>query len=170
MKVRHAMGLGFALVMGSLTGCAAPAQAPTVNVEAEQAAVKGTLDKFVQAFEAKDSTLVPQIFAHDPDLVGYGTDAAEHWVGYDALSKNIDQEIAAFDNGKIAVSNQTIKVHPSGTVAWFSETTDWDLTTGGKPMHMAGIRLTGVLEKRDGNWQIVQFHGSVPVNGQAAKY
>ena len=63
-----------------------------------------------------------------------------------------------------------MKVGPSRDVAWFSEVADWDLTAEGKPVHIAGSRITGVLEKRQGNWLIVQFHTSVPVATQAAQY
>jgi len=154
-----------AIMMPMAIGCAQRS-----NPGAEQANVKSTIDRLVRAFEAKDTTLVPQIFAHDPDMVSFGTDAAEHWVGWDALRQNVDQEIAAYEDTKITIRDQTIKVHPSGQIAWFSEIADWDLKAGGKPVHITGTRITGVLEKRDGNWVIVQFHGSVPVSGQAAQY
>src|SRR5437867_1479220 len=90
----------------------------------------------LRAFETKDTTLVSQLFARDPDMVGFGTDSAEHWVGGDAMRQNIAMEIAAFDSTRIGVSDQVIKVHPSGTVAWFSELSDWDLKTGGNPVHI----------------------------------
>jgi ketosteroid isomerase-like protein len=54
-----------------------------------------------------------------------------------------------------------IHVSRSGDVAWYSAMLDdlgeWD----GKPVGARDIRWTGVLEKRDGRWVIVQMHGSV---------
>ena len=32
------------------------------------------------------------------------------------------------------------------------------------------LRFAGVLEKRNGNWVIVQIHASMPVEGQAVEY
>jgi len=32
------------------------------------------------------------------------------------------------------------------------------------------MRVTGVLEKRDGNWVFVQFHISAPISGQVFEY
>jgi hypothetical protein len=49
----------------------------------------------------------------------------------------------------------------SGQVAWYSATLDdvgeWD----GKPVGARDIRWTGVLEKREGKWVMVQQHGSL---------
>ena len=56
-----------------------------------------------------------------------------------------------------------LRVHlsRSGDVAWYSATLDdlseWD----GKPGGARDIRWTGVLEKRDRRWVVVQMHGSV---------
>jgi ketosteroid isomerase-like protein len=48
----------------------------------------------------------------------------------------------------------------SGDVAWFSAILDdlgeWD----GKPVGWKDTRWTGVLERRDGRWVIVQMHFS----------
>ena len=163
MGIRAGMCFAILMALSMVYSCT---QRP--NPEAEQANVKHTIDQLVRAFENKDTTLVPGIFAHDPDMVSFGTDSAEHWVGWEALRQNVDQEIAAYEDTKITIRDQAIKIHPSGKVAWFSEIADWDLKAGGKPVHLTGTRITGVLEQRDGNWVIVQFHGSVPVSGQAA--
>jgi len=59
------------------------------------------------------------------------------------------------------VRDLRIKVSGSGDVAWFFAMVDdlweWD----GKPGGDRDIRWTGVLEKRNGKWAIVQEHGSV---------
>jgi ketosteroid isomerase-like protein len=47
-----------------------------------------------------------------------------------------------------------------------------DLTTrsGAEAVSLEGMRVTSVLEKRQGKWLIVHFHYSMPVAGQAIKY
>ena len=114
--------------------------------------------------------LFSRIIAHDADMVNYGTDAAEHFVGWEALQKAVEEMFPAFENIKITVKDQVIKVHSSGTVAWFSQVWDWDLVAEGQPVSAPGCRFTGVLEKRNNSWVFVQFHNSVPVAGQAAEY
>ena len=141
-----------------------------VDLEAEKARVKTVVDQFEQVWETDDMELFSRIIAHDADMVNYGTDAAEHFVGWAPLREAVDQMFSAFENTNLTVKNQVIKVHPSGNVAWFSELCDWDLVAEGQPVHLEGCRFTGVLEKRNDNWVFVQFHNSVPVAGQVAQY
>jgi len=48
----------------------------------------------------------------------------------------------------------------SGDVAWFYCILDDINTWQGRPANWENTRWTGVLEKRDGRWQIVQMHFS----------
>jgi len=136
-----------------------------VDIEAEKAKVKSVVDQFEQFWETEDMDLLARIMAHDADMVNYGSDAAEHFVGWEALKESVEKMLPSLENIKITVKDQVIKVHPSGNVAWFSEVWDWDLVVEGKPVHSGDQRLTGVLEKRNGSWVLVQFHNSVPVSG-----
>ena len=134
-----------------------------VDLEAEKAKVKSVVDQFEQVWETKDMELFSRIMAHDADMVVYGSDAPEHFVGWEALKEAVEKMFPSFENTTITVKDQVIKVHRSGHVAWFSEVWDWDLMVEGKPVRCEGCRFTGVLEKQNGNWVFVQFHNSVPV-------
>ena len=136
-----------------------------VDIKAEKAKVKSVVHQFEQFWETQDMELLSRIMAHDADMVNYGSDAAEHFVGWEALKESLERMLPSLENIKITVRNQVIKVHPSGNLAWFSQVWDWDLVIEGQPVHSAGQRLTGVLEKRNDNWVFVQFHNSVPVSG-----
>jgi hypothetical protein len=152
------------------TFLAMSACARKVDLEAEKAKVKAVVDQFEQLWETEDMELCSRIIAHDADMVNYGTDAAERFVGWEALKESIQQQFEAYDNIQFSASAQALKVHDSGKVAWFSELADFDLVAQGQPVSLKGARITGVLEKRNGNWVFVQFHASVPVAGQAAQY
>jgi len=158
MKNLSALFFGAAFLV--MSGCT-----QKVDLEAEKAKVKSVVDQFEQVWETEDMELFSRIMAHDADMVNYGTDAVEHFVGWEALKEAVEKMFPAFENTKITVKDQVIKVHPSGNVAWFSEVWDWDLAIGGQPVRLEGCRFTGVLEKRNGNWVFVQFHNSVPVAG-----
>ncbi len=132
--------------------------------------MKTVLDLFVKIYETEDMELAYKITAHDTDMVSFGTDAAERFVGWEQGKESLQNAFASFENTKISVKDQVVKVHQSGEVAWFSEIIDWDLLAQGQPVKLQGIRLTGVLEKRNGNWVFVQSHASVPVVGQAVEY
>jgi hypothetical protein len=68
------------------------------------------------------------------------------------------------------MKNQIIKISRSGTVAWYSMFLNLTVTFRGETVQWEGARTTGVLEKRDGQWVIVQFHNSMPVLKRAAEY
>lgn len=133
-----------------------------VDLEVEKARVKLAVDQFEQVWETKDMELFSRIMAHDADMVVYGSDAPEHWVGWEPLKESVQKMLSSL-NAKITVKEQIIKVHPFGNVAWFSEIWDWDMVLEGKAVRSEGQRLTGVLEKRNGSWVFVQIHNSVPV-------
>jgi ketosteroid isomerase-like protein len=157
--------LSSAIVMLLIISCA-----PQVDIEAERAMVKSVVDQFAQVFETEDLELFSRIMSHDEDMVNFGTDAAERWVGWNVLKESMLQQFASFENSQLSVNAQVIKVHESGNTAWFSQVTDWNFVVQGEPVSIKGVRMTGVLENRNGNWVIVQFHGSVPVAGQAVEY
>ncbi|MDZ7265311.1 MAG: nuclear transport factor 2 family protein, partial [candidate division KSB1 bacterium] len=77
---------------------------------------------------------------------------------------------ASIENAKVTIKDQVIKVNQYGNTTWFSEIAEWDLVAQGQAVNLQGLRFTVVLEKRNGNWVVVQFHSSIPVSGQAAAY
>jgi uncharacterized protein (TIGR02246 family) len=157
-----------------LAGCAEEVEqeemAPAVDLVSERASVKAVVDRFPEIMEAEDLELLAQTFANDPNLMVFGTDAAERWIGYDALLESIQIQFASYEETDVTVRDQMITVHPSGEVAWFSEVMDWTVIAGGEEVALEGLRFTGVLEKRQGSWMFIQGHASVPVSGQAMQY
>ena len=152
------------IILGA-SGCT-----PKIDIETEKTKATTAVDQMIQALETEDMNLMAKIMAHDNDMVNFGTDAAERWFGWNALEESLKKQFASFDKTRLIVKDQVIKVNPSGNTAWFSEIVDWDVVADGQPTHIDGSRITGVLEKRNGTWLIVQFHVSVPVSSQAARY
>ncbi|MCK5147891.1 nuclear transport factor 2 family protein [bacterium] len=143
--------------------------AEQVDIEVEKQNVKTVLDQFIQASENENMELLSQIFAHDPDIISFGTEANERIVGWDKLRELMQNQFEATENSKLTVMNQVIKVHNSGKVAWFSEIIDWSLLSQDQEIILEGLRATGILEKREGRWVMVQLHYSVPADSQAAQ-
>lgn len=137
-------------------------QKHSVNIVAEMANVKTIVDDFEIFWETKDMNLLSKIMSHDSKMVNYGTEANEIFVGFDAFKDSITPMLSAVDGIKINVRNQAVNLSSDGNTAWFSEIWDWDIMMEGQTMTQNDQRLTGVLEKRGGNWVIVQFHNSVP--------
>jgi ketosteroid isomerase-like protein len=153
-----------------MTGIIISGCSKTVNLETEKAAVKSVIEQFGKAIETEDIGMLETVMAHDNDMVCFGTDDAERWVGWPALEASIEQQFAAFDSTQLSTRDQVIKVNRTGNTAWFSELYDWKMVAQGQPVSLIGARVTGVLDKRNGKWVCVQFHISLPVSGQAAEY
>ena len=144
-------------------------EAPPVDLVAEEAAAKAVVDMWMEMWIDQDISLFDQAFAHDSDMVTFGTDAAEYWVGYEAARESLEFQVGVYEDTEGVTRNQDIKVHSSGQVAWFTEMGDLAVTSGEERVELT-VWFSGVLEKRDGAWKIVQFHASVPVAGQAVAY
>lgn len=153
-----------AMLVGS-TGCA-----NTVDLAARQTEATSAVDRFTGAIETNDVEAFGEEVAHDPDMVSFGTDQSERWVGYDQLMDAVRAQMSSFQTTGMNVRDQVVRVVPSGDAAYFSEVVDWDIRAGDQEMALRNLRLTGVMERRDGRWVATQFHFSRPVEGQAAEY
>lgn len=142
-----------------VSGCS-PAK---VDMEAEKTNVRAVLDKVVQATKNENMEMFSQTTAHDKDLISIGTAGNEFFKGWEQLKEAMLKQFDAFENTDILVKDRIIKIHASGKVAWFSEVLDFKFTVKEKPYQFEGVRFSGVLEKRDNKWLVVQTHMSVPV-------
>jgi len=66
----------------------------------------------------------------------------------------------AFKATGFAVRELAITFSESGTVAWYSACLDDHAEWKGQPVGWDNARWTGVVEKRNGKWVIVQMHFS----------
>ena len=128
------------------------------------------INKMWESFVQGDHKMFAETMAHDSDMVTFGTDASERWVGWDGLQKSVKNQFDAFDILNVKRLNKKLNLSNSGEVAWFSEIVDWEFLADGKKQIIEGVRYTGVMEKRENEWKIVQFHSSVGVSGQVIAY
>ena len=140
------------------------------NIASETEKVKSVIDQFYQLYKTQDVDLLSRIVVHDKDMVNFGTDSAEYWVGWESLKEAFQRQWKFFKKPEITYRNQVIKISQSGTVSWYSMFLDFKVMYKGKMVNWTGARTTGVLEKRNGEWKIVQFHNSMPVLSPAAAY
>ena len=146
------------------------AEEPVVDVEAEKAVVKALIDDFLICWKTEDMELFSIIFAQDDDMVVFGTDAAEHFIGWEPMKESMQKQFDSLDTMQVVTRKLSIKIHKSAEVAWISFLMDAKGEAMGEPFEFVGARFTGVTEKRNGNWVIVQVHFSMPVAGQVIEY
>ena len=128
------------------------------------------IQKMWDSFIDGDIDAFSQTMSKDKDMVTFGTDASERWDSWQALEDSVALQFDAFDVVSVERKNKSLKLSNSGNTAWFSETVDWEFLSNGKTEVVKDIRYTGVMEYRNGQWKIVQFHCSVGVAGQVIEY
>ena len=128
------------------------------------------IQKMWDSFIDGDINAFSQTMSKDEDMVTFGTDASERWDSWQELEDSVALQFDAFDVISVERKNKSLKISNSGNTAWFSETVDWEFLSNGKTEVVKDIRYTGVMEYRNGQWKIVQFHCSVGVAGQVIEY
>ncbi|MBN1340419.1 MAG: nuclear transport factor 2 family protein [Bacteroidales bacterium] len=153
----------FLIIVIVFAGCRQQnAELTGTELKEEREAVALVLEKYVIANERQEIALVHEIWAPDDDIVVFGTTSDEKLVGWDAIQEVLMRQFNTFENTYITVRDQNIKVNSRGCTAWFSEILNYNYIYRGEAKAYEGLRFTGILEKRDGEWRIVQSHMSVP--------
>ena len=141
-----------------------------VNLETERAEVLKVLDNFNQAHENRDLDLLLTCFSDKPDIIILGTDENELWVDKNSMGESQKRAYETFSTVRLSVRDKILKMCRNGGQAWFYMKVNWYVESEDKQFTFSGIRTTGVLEKENDQWQIVQLHTSMPVTGQAVRY
>jgi hypothetical protein len=142
----------------------------TLNSSQELVSLNEILDKFLDVHRKQDINLLSEIFSHDDDMINYGSDSDEVFHGWEELKNSFLNQFKSFEKLEVSYRDRSIKIGNNRQYAWYSEALDFNIIINGKPVIINGFRHTGIMEKRDNKWFIVQFHYSVPVKGQAAEY
>ena len=135
------------------------AEEPAVDVEAEKANIRTVFDQYAKAWKTLNIDLFAEIFSHDADMVIFDTET--RYDGGEAWKERLQNSFDLIDDVNVTFRDYSIKVHPSGTIAWLSAFEDATWTSEGQPDEVTGMRITWVLEKIEGKWIIVEGHWSV---------
>lgn len=124
-----------------------------------QSQVTLTLKAMFEAYAKRDLNAVLSFWAPDPDVFMLGSGADEKSVGIQELVKSLKRDWEQSDSASIELKD--VAVSTAGSVSWFAT----DITFNGKinaeKFTLPG-RLTGVMEKRNENWLLIQMHFSTP--------
>ena len=133
-----------------------------IDLDAEKAAIGAVLHDNIGWAATKDTTTMYGCFAHDPELFWFSPrdDGTVH--GFQDLVELTEgffmrEEFKAI---RYEIRDLQINLSRSGDVAWYHARLDDFNEWNGRPANWEDVRWTGVLEKRDGRWVIVQMHFS----------
>ncbi|UCD38716.1 MAG: nuclear transport factor 2 family protein [Fidelibacterota bacterium] len=159
MSLKASYLLAAVILSLSLPACTILSKA---DVEAEKVEITKVVRNSIGWALDKDRELLFNCMAQDTNFFIYHPDSGSTIVGFEAFSKMVDRVFMneAFKATSFDVRDMRITLSRSGDVAWYSAVLDdfgeWD----GQPSAWINTRWTGVLEKRDGRWQITQMHFS----------
>jgi ketosteroid isomerase-like protein len=134
-----------------------------VVVENEKAEVESTIRASIEwPFPEKNPDRLRGALARDASFFIFHPDSQSTIVGYEAFDKMIEEVfmLPACNPTSIEIRDMRINLSQSGDVAWYSCILDDYGDFDGRPWAWVNARWTGVLEKRDGKWLIVQMHFS----------
>ncbi len=131
---------------------------------------KEVLNQLLEAQEKGDIELFSMCFHHTGDLLNVGTDIDEYWAGWKPFFSYMKQMVTLRKGLKISSKNTKINISEHGDVAWYSQLIDTCIETKGNPFRLEGFRHTGVMEKIDGHWKIVQSHTSVAIDEEVEEF
>jgi len=120
------------------------------------------LHKLVEAQETGNYKLFCECFWQHKGLINIGTDVDEYWTGWESFDAYMHKIIASRNGFKIYTRETKINLSADENVAWYSQLMDTCIETKGEPVRIEGFRHTGVLQKINKEWKIVQSHISVP--------
>jgi len=134
------------------------------NCKEDKEAIENLLENYILANENQDFDLIESIWASDDDIILYGTDSDERLMGWTNINAAIKEQFGYITDTYISASNQFIKLNCTGNTAWFAETLNYNYMYKGKAHKYEGLRFTGVVEKIEGEWVLVQAHLSLPAS------
>ena len=123
--------------------------------------IEGTVTDSIAWALTKDRARLESIIAHDDDYFSFHPNGLTGVHGYAQFESGFDLWMdPRFEATRTDVRDFRSHVSSSGDVAWFSAILDDCYIWDGEPGCWKDTRWTGVLERRDGRWQIMQMHFS----------
>jgi hypothetical protein len=144
-----------ALPLVTVVSCSRPDPA------ADKAEIERVINNSIGWALTKDKDLLYSSLAQDSAFFIYHPTSRTTVAGWSEFEPLVEGWMdPAFRATRFEVKNLRINPSESATVAWFSALLDDFGEWQGEPVGWEDARWTGVLEKRDGRWVIVQMHFS----------
>lgn len=124
--------------------------------------VERTIHSSISWALTKNKPLLDSCFTHDPDLLIYNPYGLDPNLGFGRLEEAWKEFWSKddFRATRFEMRNLRIVFSRDGNVAWYAAVMDDEGEWQGQPAGWLDTRWTGVLERREGRWVIVQQHYS----------
>jgi ketosteroid isomerase-like protein len=131
-------------------------------MQAQKEEIRKAIDTSIGWAADKNTESLYGAVAQDASFFIYHPDSASTIVGFDNFKKMVEGLFLsdAFKATGYDIRDLRINLSASGDVAWYSAILDDRSEFNGRPYAWVNTRWTGVLEKRNDRWVIVQMHFS----------
>ncbi|MDF0674967.1 MAG: nuclear transport factor 2 family protein [Nitrospira sp.] len=134
---------------------------PTATIASEPSDdPESAIRRMVRANAEKDLPTLSRLMAHDDDIISYAV-AGRKYIGWTELEKGMRDEFV--NSQKIEIPIHELTVWTKGDVAWYAMELDYIRYVADGPAlkrTVLPMRETGVLERRNGIWQLLSWHES----------
>ena len=134
--------------------------AATTASASESSDPESAIRRMVRANAEKDLQTLSSLMAHDADIISYGV-AGRKYIGWPELEQGIRDEFA--NAQKLEIPIHELTVWTKGDLAWYAMELDYIRYVADGPAlkrTVLPMRETGVLERRNGQWQLLSWHES----------
>ena len=132
----------------------------TTAVASDPTDPESAVREMVRANADKDLSTLSRMMAHDADIISYGV-AGRKYIGWPELEQGLKDEF--LNAHKLEIPIHELKVWTNGTLAWYAMELDYiRYVAEGTELKrtVLPMRETGVLERRNGRWQLLSWHES----------
>ncbi len=132
----------------------------TTVIASEPSDPESAVRRMVRANAEKDLPTLSRLMAHDVDIISYGV-AGRKYVGWTELEEGMREEFV--NSQKLEIPINELKVWTKGDLAWYAMELDYIRYVADGPdvkRTVLPMRETGVLERRNGHWQLLSWHES----------
>ena len=132
------------------------------NIEAEKTEISEVIHNSIGWAATKNKALAFSCFADDPELFWFSPRDDGTVCGFSAFVALTEGffMLGDFKHVGYEIKDLQINLSRSGDMAWYHARLDDFNEWKGQSANWEDVRWTGVLEKRDNRWVIVQMHFS----------
>ena len=131
--------------------------------------VKATMRRIYSAFEELDAEKLDANFSHGDELLAFGTDWDEKFVGWNAYKDVHKVQFQALKSFEF--TGRELDIHVNGETAWVADRPHWRIEIKAGERLDEDMRITAVLKKDpSGAWLVVQWHVSVGLKERLHEY
>ena len=127
----------------------------------QSAELRDVMLKFYEALSSGDMSFIDRHISTSEHVRGIGTDPGEWWSGQKLLQVWKEQMVAL--GGTMPLTAGDLEAYADGNVGWAADRPRLDVGDG----NPVALRLTAVFRKEDGDWKLVQSHGSIGLSNES---